>query len=72
MRTLLSDEFKQAVLSDPRSQAELATLAQINVVQFSLFMHDRVGIGATTAARLARLGVLLGLAEGDCFRAVQR
>lgn len=71
-RLFLSDRFKSAVRRDPRSQAALASLASLHVVQMSWYMNDRATIGPVTRARLAKIGAELGLAETQCFREVPR
>jgi transcriptional regulator with XRE-family HTH domain len=72
VRYLLSDFFKSRIRSDARSQAELATLANLSHTQLSWFMHDRVGIGLVCRLRLLELAKMLGVPESRCFKEVRR
>ena len=72
MRVFLSSELKRRIQQDPRSLGNLAALANLNFSQLSTMMRDQIGIGPVVRAKVVKLGVLLGVPEGDCFREVRR
>ena len=72
MRTLLSDHFKRLVRSHAESQGALGARVGLDQTRFSCLMHDQLAIGPVNRARLARLGLFLGLKEDQCFREVRQ
>jgi hypothetical protein len=72
MRVLLSSRLKLHIHQDPRSQGELAALANLNVSQLCILMHDQTGIGPVVREKIITLGALVGLSEAECFREVRR
>ena len=72
MRWLLSDSFKRRLREHPEPQSVLGARVGLDQTRLSCFMHDQLAIGPVNRRRLARLGALLGLTEGDCFREVRR